>query len=159
MKSVIFQTIQFSISTQFSSIWHVDRSLSEATTLGQSGLGSDGNDGVHCIPQSSRITGTLTSDCLMSYSEYSCGGGVLHLRRNAVCVFYSPGHWACESPFVSSQLNGFKYSYLTLKINLKPIIFLDAVKCFQLSLLKSTNSIHQLLLSDMNNLHRAVWFQ
>ena len=32
VKTVIFQTIQFSISTQFSSIWPIDRILSGATT-------------------------------------------------------------------------------------------------------------------------------
>ena len=48
---VQFQIIQFSLSTQFrchSSIWPIDRILSSATTLGQSGPGSDGNEGV-CI--------------------------------------------------------------------------------------------------------------
>ena len=57
-KIVLFQTIQFSISTQFSSIWPKDRTLSSATTLGQSGPRSDGNEGVLCISQSSSITGT-----------------------------------------------------------------------------------------------------
>ena len=72
-QTVLFQTIQFSISTQFSSIWPLDRTLSGATTQGQSGTGIDGNEGVHCIPQSSIITGALPSDCLMSYPEYSSG--------------------------------------------------------------------------------------
>ena len=31
-KTVLFQTIQFSLSTQFSSIWHIDKTLSGATT-------------------------------------------------------------------------------------------------------------------------------
>ena len=35
--------------------------------LGQSGRGSDGNEGVLCIPQNSSITGTSASDCLVSY--------------------------------------------------------------------------------------------
>ena len=48
-KTVLFQTIQFSISTQFSSIWPIDRILSGATTLGQGELGSDGNEVVLCI--------------------------------------------------------------------------------------------------------------
>ena len=43
---------------QFSSIWPIDRTLSGATTLGQSGPGSDGNKAVLRIPQSSSITGT-----------------------------------------------------------------------------------------------------
>ena len=41
---------------QFSSIWSIDRILSGATTPGQSGPGSDGNEAVLRIPQSPRIT-------------------------------------------------------------------------------------------------------
>ena len=41
---------------QLSSIWL--SSLSGVTTPGQSGAGSDGNEGVLHIPQSSSITGT-----------------------------------------------------------------------------------------------------
>ena len=36
---------------QFSSIWAIDWTLSGATTPGQSGHGSDGNEGVLRIPQ------------------------------------------------------------------------------------------------------------
>ena len=36
--------------------------LSDATTLGQSGPGSDGNEGVLPIPQSCSITGASPSD-------------------------------------------------------------------------------------------------
>ena len=50
-KTVPFQTIQFSTSTVFSSIWPIDRSLSGATTLGQSGPGSDGNEGYSIFPK------------------------------------------------------------------------------------------------------------
>ena len=66
-RTVQFQTIQFS------SIWARDRILSGATTLGQSGPKSDGNEGVLCIPQSSSITGTSTLDCLVSYQGHSLG--------------------------------------------------------------------------------------
>ena len=67
IKTVLFQVIQFSISTHFSSIWPVDRTLSGATTPSQSGPGSDDNKGVLRIPQSSSITGTSQSDYLVSY--------------------------------------------------------------------------------------------
>ena len=40
----------------FSSIWPIDRTLSVATTLGQSGPGSNGSEGVLHIPQSTSIT-------------------------------------------------------------------------------------------------------
>ena len=61
-KTVLFRGIQFSINTQFkcknsklskpwlSSIWPIDRTLSDATTPGQGGPGSDGNEREHRIP-------------------------------------------------------------------------------------------------------------
>ena len=55
-KSVLFQAIHFSISSQFSSIWPIEKILSGATTLGQRRPGSNGNEGVLHIPQSSSIT-------------------------------------------------------------------------------------------------------
>ena len=45
---VLFQSIQ--ISSQFSSIWPIDRTLSGVANLGQSGPWSDGNEGVLRIP-------------------------------------------------------------------------------------------------------------
>ena len=68
----------------------MDRALSGATTPGQSGPGSDGNEGVLRIPQSSNTAGTSPSDCLVSYPGYSLGGGGLPLCSEAVGVFYSP---------------------------------------------------------------------
>ena len=50
-KTVLFQTIQFSISTQ-SRPWNV------------------GNEMALHIPQNSSITGTSPSDCLVSYPEH-----------------------------------------------------------------------------------------
>ena len=88
-KIVLFLTIQFGVITQFSSIWPIDRTLSSPTTPGPSGLGSDGNEWVLHIPQSSSITEGLPSDGLMSYPERSSGGEVLLLYRDAVSVFYS----------------------------------------------------------------------
>ena len=45
--------------------------LSGATIPGQSGPGSDGNEGVLRIPQSSSITGASLSDCLVPYARPS----------------------------------------------------------------------------------------
>ena len=58
IQTVLIQTIQFSIDMQFSFIQPLDRVLSGATIPGQSGPGSDGNEGVFRIPQSPSITGT-----------------------------------------------------------------------------------------------------
>ncbi len=73
VKTVLFQVIQFNISTQFSSIWNIDRTLSVATILGLSGPESNDNERVIHIPQSSSITGALSSDCLVSYPGHSLG--------------------------------------------------------------------------------------
>ena len=59
----------YSVSMSNSFIWLTDRSLSRATTSGQSGPGSDGNKGVVCIQQSSSITGVSPLDCLVSYQD------------------------------------------------------------------------------------------
>ena len=67
-KTVLFLKIQFNISTQFSSIWSIDRTLSGATTPNQSEHGSYGNEGVLRIPQ------TSPSDCSVSYPGHMLGG-------------------------------------------------------------------------------------
>ena len=71
IKTVLFQVIQFRVSTHFSSIWAIERALSAATIPGQSGPGTDGNEGVLRIPQRFSITGTSPSDCLVSYQGHS----------------------------------------------------------------------------------------
>ena len=50
-----------------SSIWPIDRTLSGATTPGQSGLGTHDDEEVPSIPQSSRITGASPLDCPVMY--------------------------------------------------------------------------------------------
>ena len=74
VKIVLFQMIQFNISTLYSSIWPINGTLSGAITSGQSGPGSNGNEGVFHIPQSSSITGASPSDCLVSYPGHLIGG-------------------------------------------------------------------------------------
>ena len=54
-QTVLFQTIQISIITQFSSIRPIDRTQSNAITPCQSGSGSDGNKWILRILQSSSI--------------------------------------------------------------------------------------------------------
>ena len=87
-KTFLFLTIQLSVITQFSSILSIERTLSSSTTPGQRGPGRDGNKGVLRVSQSSSITGTSPSDCLVSCSGHSLAG-FLPLCRKEVCVFYS----------------------------------------------------------------------
>ena len=77
IKTVLFQAIQFSKSTQFSSTWPKDRTLSDATTPGQSGPGSNGNQGMLHILQSSGITETSPSDWLVGFNGISTFVGYL----------------------------------------------------------------------------------
>ena len=57
-------------------------------TPGQSGPGSDSNEGLLHMPQSSSITGASTTLFSVN-SGHSLGAGVLLLCREAVGVFYS----------------------------------------------------------------------
>ena len=69
-----------------SSIRPIDRTLSGATTLGQSGPGSDANEEVLCIPQSSSITGASPTDGLMSYSEHSLVRESYPQQKSSWCI-------------------------------------------------------------------------
>ena len=86
MKIVLFQAIQFRISAQISSILPIESTLSGATTPGQSWPDSDISKGVLHIPQSSSITGISPSDCIMSYTGHSSGGGLTLLYRCSLCI-------------------------------------------------------------------------
>ena len=108
VKTVLFQTIQFSISTQFSSIWPIEKTLSGGTTPGQSGPQIDGTEEVHCIPQSSGITGTSPSDCLVSYTGCSLEDLTLQLRSS----------WCPLQPHLTGELT------LVLEPLRKRILFL-----------------------------------
>ena len=68
-KTVLFQIIQFILKTQISSVLPINKIPSGATILGQSGPESDGNEGLLRIPQSTSITRTSPSDCIVSYPE------------------------------------------------------------------------------------------
>ena len=110
--------------------------FSSATTLGQSEPGSNVNKGVLRIPQSSSITGTSSSDCLVSYQDTLCWG-LTPLQRSSQCILQpqptgqkygnilNKPELIClhkvkwfqvlqsnTNSFIFTQLNGFKYSYL-----------------------------------------------
>ena len=60
-------------------IWPIDRTLSGATTLCLSEPGSNGNEEVLHIPQSSRA-GASPSDGLVSYPGHLLGGGLIEMQ-------------------------------------------------------------------------------
>ena len=67
--------------------------MSGATTPGQSGPESDGNENVLCIPQSSRITGASSSNYLVPYPEHSLGKSYPSAEVQSV-YFAAPVDWA-----------------------------------------------------------------
>ena len=62
---------------QFSSIWAIDKTLSGATTPGQSRPGSEGNKEVLRIPQSSSNTWSLSIRLFRVISGHSLGESYL----------------------------------------------------------------------------------
>ncbi len=94
-RGVNFWTIQFSISSQSSFIRPIDKTLSGATTSGQSGPGSNSNERVLWIPQSSNIIGTPPSDCFVSYPGHSLGRSYPSAKMQLV-YSTSPANWANE---------------------------------------------------------------
>ena len=68
--------------------------LSSATTPGQSGPGSNGNEGVFHIHQSSSFTGTLPSDCLVSYPRHSLEGKTYPSAEKQSVYSTTPADWA-----------------------------------------------------------------
>ena len=107
-KTVPFQTIQFCISTQFSSIWLIDKTLSSDITLGQGGPGNAGNEEALRNPQSSSIW-TSASDFLVSYSGHSLGESYSSAEKQSV-YSTAPADWAIVFSVIIFILYKKKYS-------------------------------------------------
>ena len=80
---------------QFSSIWLRFRILSGATTSGQGEPGSDGNEGIPCILQSSCITKSSPSDCFVSYPGRSLRESYPSAEMQVV-YSATPADWAID---------------------------------------------------------------
>ena len=67
--------------------------LSGATTSTHSGPGSNGSERALRIPQSSSITGTSPSNCLVSYLGHSLGGGSYPSTEKQLVYSTAPAGW------------------------------------------------------------------
>ena len=93
--------------------------LSGATTPGQSGPGSNGNEGVLCIPQSSSIAGTSPSDLFSVISETLVRWGLTPLQRCSQCILqpqltgqaFREGQKWCNHTLVLTKLYFLKNSW------------------------------------------------
>ena len=77
-----YAVIQCNISTNYSSVWPIDKTLSGTTSPGQSGLSSDGNKGILHTSKSSSVTETSPSDCLVPYLQNALEGS----KRFSQCI-------------------------------------------------------------------------
>ena len=75
------------------SIQPIDRNLSGTTIPGHSRSGSDGNEGVLCIPQRSSITGASPSDCFVSYRGHSLRRGSYPSAEMQLVYSTAPADW------------------------------------------------------------------
>ena len=80
----------YRVETSNHSIWPIHRTLSGATTPGQSGHGSNGYKGVLRHSPKLQYYWSLTIRLFCVISRILVGEGVLPLCREAVRVFYSP---------------------------------------------------------------------
>ena len=118
--------IEFSISTLFSSIRPIDRTLSWVTTPGQSGPGFLNRP--LCIPQSFSVTVASPSDHLVSYIRHSFGEFYPSTEMQSV-YSTAPDDWALFFFF----LNLFTFHYLLFALHprlLTMFKFLFGCCCF-----------------------------
>ena len=88
-----------------SSIWPIDKTLSDAATPGQSRHRSNGNEGVLSIPQIASITGASLSDffCHTQYSRWRGGGGSYTSEEMQTMYSTAPADWACYNKRTRDQ--------------------------------------------------------
>ena len=91
-----FQTIQFSVSTHFSSILPIDRALS--------GSWSDGNEEVLCIAQISSITGNSQAYSLASLQGHSLEVGSYPSAEKQSVYSTAPADWEVAYLYISKCL-------------------------------------------------------
>ena len=137
-KTVLFQVIQFSISTQSSSIWPIDRTLSSASTPGQSGPRSDSNEGVLHIPKKLQHCWNLTIRLFSVISTTLIGGILTPLQRCSRC-FLQP-QLTGQSLYINIILNVYDLLHIIqiTFLNESDIIFF----CTQLNSFKYCNLIN-----------------
>ena len=104
VKIVLFQAIQFSIVHSLI-VYLIDRTLSDSTTPGQIGSGSDGDEGVLHIPQSFSITRASPSDCLLSYARHLLGESYPTAKMQSV-YSAAPVNWDRAILDMTEWLNG-----------------------------------------------------
>ena len=97
-----------------SSIWPIDKNLSGSTTPSQRESGSNCNEGVLYIPL--KLQGWIIAIRLFNVISKTLVGGVLHLSRNPVGVFYSPNRQGSDN--LEKKIDMFYYLNSVIRMNL-----------------------------------------
>ena len=146
-KTVLFQIIQFCISSPSSFIWPTDRTLSSATTPGQSAPWNDGYKEVLRILQSSSISEASPSDCLESYQN-TRWGSLTQLQRCSRCILQplSTGLVICLSIVIYQRNRQWNYNKIRvtcfpfIEVPLKLLFFysLNSHRCISFTSMSSS---------------------
>ena len=99
----------------------MERTLSSSTSPSQSDGGSDGNEGVLRISQSSSITGASPSNCLMSYQD-THERSLIPLQRCSQCIL-QPQLTGATGFKLATTIHCFKDQAITCKIYNPYIIY------------------------------------
>ena len=124
IKTVLFQTIQFIISTQFSSIWLINKTISGSYSPGQKEPGTSCYKGVPRIPPNSSNTGASASDYLVSCLGHSWGN-LTPLQRRSRCILQSQPTGILQIAFFFPEM----YTFLAISVSVR----LSVRLCFSLS--------------------------
>ena len=109
VKTVLFQAIQFSITTQFSSICSIDKAKSGAIIWGQSGPESDGNESYSASPKLKHYLNlTIRLFIVLSKTRVE---RVLPFCGETAGVFYTPS-WLEKERLVRYYIVGSNSVYL-----------------------------------------------
>ena len=108
MVRVLFLTNWFNVSHLFahSSIWPIDRTLSDATTPDQIESGRNRNEGVHHIPQSSR-SWVSPSDTAYCHIQGSRGRRSYPTVKMQSAYYTAPTDWAVAFLTITLHLPSF----------------------------------------------------
>ena len=144
----------------------MDRTLSGATTLDQSGPRCDGNEGVLCIPQSSSITEASPSDCLVSYPGLLLGESYSSAEKQSVYSTASANWTNIEKMqfiyFVIYKSKIYIYIYIYNQlIGIMIKVFINGLGDWVQSQVKSYQGLKQMVLdaSLFNTQHYKVWIK
>ena len=125
-KTVLFQTIQFSISIQFSFIWPIDRTLSSTSTPGQVDQGAMAMNGYSIFPKAPTLLKPRHEIVWVSYPGHSLEESYHSAEMQSVS---SPIPADCTHLF--AELYCFKYICLIQVFCILLYTYLKQLHCFK----------------------------